>query len=63
MEVGGGGEKRLGGSCGESFLNEGSEPCRPLRGSCSSARITKSKAGEIYSSAGEEMTLRTGCAE
>lgn len=30
MEVGGGEEKRLGGSCGESFLNEGSEQYRPL---------------------------------
>lgn len=41
VEVGVGEERRLAGSCGESFLNEGSEQCRPLSGSCSSAHITK----------------------
>lgn len=40
VEVGGGEDKRLGGSCGESFLNEGSEQYGPLCGSCSSAQIT-----------------------
>lgn len=41
----GGEEKRLGGSCGESFLNEGSKRYRAaLHGSCSAARITKRKA-------------------
>lgn len=35
MEVGGGEEKRLGGSCAESFLNEGAEHYRAMRGSCS----------------------------
>lgn len=51
MEVGGGEEKRLGGSCGESFLNEGSEQHRPTRGSCSFAQITKNnknKARELF---------------
>lgn len=43
VEVGGGEEKRLGGSCGESFLNEGSEQRRPTCGSCSFAQITKTK--------------------
>lgn len=36
-------ERRLGGSCGESFLNEGSEQYRPARGSCSLAQKTKKK--------------------
>ena len=40
VEVGDGEAKRLGSSCGESFLNEGSEQYRPLCGSCSSAQIT-----------------------
>lgn len=44
VEVGGGEEKRLGGSCGESFLNEGSEQYRPTRGSCSFAQITKKQS-------------------
>lgn len=34
-------ERRLGGSCGESFLNEGSEQYSPARGSCSLAQMTK----------------------
>lgn len=34
-------ERRLGGSCGESFLNEGSEQYRPACGSCSLAQMTK----------------------
>lgn len=41
VEVGGGEEKRLGGSYGESFLNEGSEQHRAMRGSCRSAQITE----------------------
>ena len=56
MEVGGGAEKRLGGSCDGSFLDEGSGQYRRLRGSCSSAQITESKVGKIYSSTKEEMT-------
>lgn len=46
VEVGGDEERRLGGGCGESFLNEGSEQYRPLRGSCTSAQITESKVRE-----------------
>lgn len=49
MGVGGGEEKRLSGSCGVSFLNEGSDQYRPLRGSCISAEITKGRVGKIYS--------------
>ena len=57
VEVGGGEEKRLGGSFSESFLNEGSEQYRPLRGSCTSARIRKSQEDFQYSSTEEEMTF------
>lgn len=46
VEVGGGEEKRLGGSYSESFLNEGSEQYRPLRGCCTSARI-RTKSGRL----------------
>lgn len=34
-------ERRLGGSCGESFLNEASEQYRPVCGSCSLVQMTK----------------------
>ena len=42
MEVGGGEERRLGGSCGESFLNEGSENSTD-HGVGAAARLTSQK--------------------
>lgn len=63
MEVGGGEEKRLGGSSGERFFIEGSGQYRPLRGSCRSAKLTKHKSREIYSSTKREITFWIMCAE
>lgn len=45
--VGGGEAKRLGGSYGVSFLNEGSDQCKPLRGRCIFVVITKCKVRKI----------------
>lgn len=59
--VDGGEEKRLGDSCGASFLNEGSDQYRPSRGSCISVEITKGKVRKIYSSTKEEMISWTVC--
>lgn len=48
VEVGGGVERGLGGSCGETVLIEGSEQDRPARLRCSFAPVTKSGARELF---------------
>lgn len=48
MEVGGGEEKRLGGSCAESFLNEGVEQYRAMRGIVVKLEPQNRKQGDLF---------------